>query len=146
MVLLSYLFSALACTALYPTVGTASARQIDKRHIQALQREAANRFNKNRLAGPPAIGNVQLSAGVKNFTFSNPAASGECPARLHNTELGGWCVDCGLAFYVDGTTIPDVNWDVGPSWAGLLPISGDKGETRKVCFHHMFRLNPEVFS
>lgn len=36
------------------------------------------------------------------------------------------------AFYVDGTTIPDVDWDVGPSWAGLLPISGDRNETRKV--------------
>ena len=45
--------------------------------------------------------------------------------------LGG-CVDLGAEFYVDGTTIPEVDWDVGPSWAGLLPISGDKGETRKV--------------
>lgn len=45
-------------------------------------------------------------------------------------------VDCvanwGVEFYVDGTTIPEANWDVGPSWAGLLPISGDKNETRKV--------------
>ena len=82
MLLLSYLFSALACTALYSTVGTVSARQIDKGHIRALQREAANRFNTNKLAGPSAIGNVQLSAGVKNFTFSNPAASGECLARV----------------------------------------------------------------
>jgi len=82
MVLLSYLFSALACTALYPTIGTVSARQFDKRHIQALQREAAKRFNTNRLAGPSVVGNIQLSAGVKNFTFSNPAASGECLARV----------------------------------------------------------------
>jgi len=41
-------------------------------------------------------------------------------------------VDRGVAFYVDGTTIPEVDWDVGPSWAGLLPISGDENETRKV--------------
>ena len=42
----------------------------------------------------------------------------------------------GVAFYVDGKTIPDVDWDVGPSWAGLLPISGSNDETRKVraCF------------
>ena len=38
----------------------------------------------------------------------------------------------GVVFYVDGTTIPEVDFDVGPSWAGLLPISGDKDETRKV--------------
>lgn len=37
-----------------------------------------------------------------------------------------------VAFYVDGTTIPEVDWDVGPSWSGLLPISGDKDETRHV--------------
>lgn len=35
-------------------------------------------------------------------------------------------------FYVDGTTIPEVDWNIGPGWAGLLPISDDKGETRKV--------------
>lgn len=35
-------------------------------------------------------------------------------------------------FFVDGTTIPDVDWDIGPSWSGLLPISGDANETRKV--------------
>ena len=45
--------------------------------------------------------------------------------------LGGY-VDLRAEFYVDGTTIPEVDWDVGPSWAGLLPISGDKDETRKV--------------
>jgi len=88
MLLLSYLFSALACTALYPAVWTVSARQIDKKHIQALQREAVDRFNTNRLVAP-AVGNVQLSAGVKNFTFSNPAASGECPASvLYDWKLG----------------------------------------------------------
>jgi hypothetical protein len=41
-------------------------------------------------------------------------------------------VEYALAFYVDGTTIPEVDWDVGPSWAGLIPISGDKNERRKV--------------
>lgn len=34
-------------------------------------------------------------------------------------------------FYVDGTTIPEVDFDVGPSWSGLLPISSDPEETRK---------------
>lgn len=35
-------------------------------------------------------------------------------------------------FYVDGTTIPQVDFDVGPSWSGLLPISGNQNETREV--------------
>lgn len=35
-------------------------------------------------------------------------------------------------FYVDGTTIPEVEFDVGPSYSGLLPISSDPNETRQV--------------
>jgi len=77
MVRLSHLLSALACTALYPAVGTVSARQIGRKHIQTLQRQAADRFNRNRLAVPIVGGDVRLSVGVKNFTFSNPTASGE---------------------------------------------------------------------
>lgn len=38
-----------------------------------------------------------------------------------------------LEFYVNGATIPQVNFDVGPSWAGLIPISSAANETRKVC-------------
>jgi len=37
-------------------------------------------------------------------------------------------------FYVNGARIPEVDFDVGPSWAGLLPISGDVNETRKLFF------------
>jgi carboxypeptidase D len=36
-------------------------------------------------------------------------------------------------FYVKGTKIPLVDFDVGDSWAGLLPISSHANETRKVC-------------
>ena len=45
-----------------------------------------------------------------------------------------------VAFYVDGTTIPEVDWDVGPSWSGLLPISGDKDETRHVSVSICFKI------
>ena len=33
---------------------------------------------------------------------------------------------------MNGSAIPDVDFDIGPSWAGLLPISADPNETRKV--------------
>ncbi|KAI0285118.1 Alpha/Beta hydrolase protein [Russula aff. rugulosa BPL654] len=56
---------------------------------------------------------VLTSLGVKKITFSNPVAS---------------------EFYVDGTSIPEVNFDVGPSWSGLIPISGAANETRKLFF------------
>ncbi|CAD6567715.1 MAG: hypothetical protein CYPHOPRED_002019 [Cyphobasidiales sp. Tagirdzhanova-0007] len=48
-----------------------------------------------------------------NVTFANPKAS---------------------AFFVDGTTIPEVDFDAGPSWAGLMPISADINETRQLFF------------
>jgi hypothetical protein len=33
---------------------------------------------------------------------------------------------------LDDSTIPEVDFDIGPSWSGLLPISNKVGETRKV--------------
>lgn len=37
-------------------------------------------------------------------------------------------------FVVNGTGIPEVDFDVGESYAGLLPISQDPNETRKLFF------------
>jgi carboxypeptidase D len=37
-------------------------------------------------------------------------------------------------YYVDGTKIPDVDFDIGESYAGLMPISGNKGEKRQLYF------------
>lgn len=39
-----------------------------------------------------------------------------------------------IEFVVDGTKIPDVDFDVGESYAGLLPISQDPNETRQLFF------------
>ncbi|KIM42681.1 hypothetical protein M413DRAFT_444355 [Hebeloma cylindrosporum] len=82
----------------------AAGRQMRKRDIQARQREAAKRW---QATGP------MRRAAPKNITFSNPRAS---------------------EFFVDGKSIPDVDFDVGPSWSGLLPISGNKNESRKLFF------------
>lgn len=35
---------------------------------------------------------------------------------------------------MDGTSIPDVDFDIGPSWSGLLPISNKTGEKRELFF------------
>ena len=85
VLLLSYLLSALAWTALSPAAGSVSARKIDRTSFKTLQRQAADRFNENRLTvQSPGNGdlNFKLGGGVKNFTFSNPAASGECLCLL----------------------------------------------------------------
>ncbi|KAH9936848.1 alpha/beta-hydrolase [Epithele typhae] len=86
----------------------ASARMLTHAEIQAKQAAAASRIRASMSASKGS-----KSSGVKNITFSNPRAS---------------------EFYVDGTTIPDVDWDIGPSWSGLLPISADPNETRKLFF------------
>ncbi|CDO76357.1 hypothetical protein BN946_scf185011.g21 [Trametes cinnabarina] len=84
------------------------AKFLTKKALHAKQAEAAVR-HLPRAAESQAATNT----GVKNITFTDPRAS---------------------AFYVDGSTIPDVDWDVGPSWSGLLPISSDPNETRKLFF------------
>ncbi|EKM58970.1 uncharacterized protein PHACADRAFT_249107 [Phanerochaete carnosa HHB-10118-sp] len=94
--------------ALLLQVFSANARMMSKVDMQAKQAAAAQ-----RLATLAASGQGQSSTGVKNITFSNPKAS---------------------AFYVDGTSIPEVNFDIGPSWAGLLPISNATNETRQLFF------------
>ena len=175
MVLLSYLLSALACTALYPAAGTVSARGIERKHVEAVKREAVDRFGDRDLAVSFAsvdddrpfadvkdgedvedlegetvdrfskkglavsfasVDDDQLYAdvkerkhvealkresvdrfskkelavsfasvgddgkpyaGVKNFTFSNPAASGECPPRDFILSDVRWCVLTGVS-------------------------------------------------
>lgn len=42
-----------------------------------------------------------------------------------------------VEFWVDGSAIPEVNFDVGDSWAGLLPISNKTDETRKVSHEYV---------
>lgn len=49
-------------------------------------------------------------------------------------------------FYVDGRSIPDVDWDVGPSWSGLLPISNKTDESRKVSIPITEILTPILMS
>ncbi|KAI9768851.1 MAG: hypothetical protein M1840_004665 [Geoglossum simile] len=57
-------------------------------------------------------------------------------ARLHERRnyTSKYLTDKTKKFYVDGTSIPEVEFDVGESYAGLLPISPAKNESRKLFF------------
>jgi len=81
------------------------ARKMTSHQMKAKQVEAAKRWHTEG-AVKKASG-----SGVQNITFSNPEAS---------------------KFWVDGSAIPEVDFDIGPSWSGLLPISNRTGETRQV--------------
>ncbi|KAI0771706.1 alpha/beta-hydrolase [Trametes elegans] len=97
----------LGVTALTGSYNTVNAKFASRAKLHKTQIEAAARL---QAVFPQR---AATSTGVKNITFSNPRAS---------------------EFYVDGTSIPDVDWDIGPSWSGLLPISSDPDETRKLFF------------
>ncbi|PPR04910.1 hypothetical protein CVT24_007154 [Panaeolus cyanescens] len=84
------------------------ARELRKKEIHARQREAAERYQIRQLVDTDGT-----QAKKPPMKFSNPKAN---------------------QFFVNGSTIPDVAFDVGPSYAGLLPISGDKNEKRKLFF------------
>lgn len=78
-----------------------------------IQRQQGERFRALRTSGP-----IHRRASIP---FNNPQAQ---------------------KFFVDGSSIPDVNFDAGPSWAGLLPISAASGESRRLFFWLWPTTNP----
>ena len=102
--------------------GNADAKMLSKADMQAKQSAAAE-----RLATMSSNARGSGGTAVKNITFTNPRASGR-----HVVLLCCNVTDNVTEFYVDGKNIPEVDFDIGPSWAGLLPISDAANETRKV--------------
>ncbi|KIY43594.1 alpha/beta-hydrolase [Fistulina hepatica ATCC 64428] len=103
-----------AASLIVAFVAVATAQRPRKDEVRAHQLEAAERWNRQV---PLNI----VPRSTSNITFSNPTAA---------------------EYYVDGTALPEVDWDVGPSWAGLMPISGNTNETRKLFFWY-FPPGPE---
>ncbi|KJA21602.1 hypothetical protein HYPSUDRAFT_140376 [Hypholoma sublateritium FD-334 SS-4] len=85
---------------------------MSKKELHARQAEAAKRWVTTPHKRDTTVTNT-TSATNNTITFKNPKAA---------------------QFLVDGKTIPEVNFDVGPSYSGLLPISGAANETRKLFF------------
>ena len=112
MVGYTHLFTFATCIA---GVLASFAQRTDPHTIAAKRAEAIKRFSSTIKQRDESgfLKERAPSTGVKNITFTNPAAS---------------------QFYVDGSTFPLVDFDFGPSWAGLLPISGNANETRKLFF------------
>ncbi len=76
---------------------------------------------------------------MKNISFSNPKAA-RAYTGIWSLRVVPSASDDLAGFYVDGTTIPLVNFDTGPSWSGLIPISSAANETRHVCLvEHTFK-------
>ena len=120
-----WLTRVLVLLIIFLVVGTTEARQLDRQQILAHRLAAVQRWK------PTFVSASTRTTAPKNITFSNPKAS-RMWLSLRISLESSCKADFGVEFYVDGKTIPEVDFDVGPSWSGLLPISGNKNETRKV--------------
>ena len=123
----------LLCGTLF--AGTA-ARSADRSSRSLKRLEAAKRLESSAHSRSGASNQRRAtdtsSPRVKNITFTNTKASGAY-ARVHAFTRSPVVLSYVLLeFYVNGAAIPLVNFDVGPSWSGLMPISSAANETRKV--------------
>jgi carboxypeptidase D len=122
----------LLCGILFSGPVAVAARVTSVEFLKAKRLEAMKRLELSA-RGLDSEDNVRRATEprVKNITFSNPKAS-----RAYATAFLLPIVPphTPLDFYVDGTSLPQVNFDIGPSWSGLIPISSHPNETRKVWF------------
>ena len=127
------LFSLLFGIYSWGPVAAVAARDTSLRSLNAKRLEVAKHWElsargRNGDAARRAA-DTSTASRVKNITFSNPRAS-RAYASVHVLLLRS--SHALSEFYVNGATIPEVNFDVGPSWSGLIPISDAANETRKV--------------
>jgi carboxypeptidase D len=106
-----------------------SLRSLNAKRLEPAKRWEYSARGRNGAGDPRRAADISPPSRVKNITFTNPKASGAY-VRVHVLPL--FLSHVLLEFYVNGATIPLVNFDAGPSWSGLIPISSAPNETRKV--------------
>lgn len=113
--MLQKLTATLAAVALLlASAGAMPSREEIRARQHALRTKRAAAFaGEAKRAEPPPPEPEGHGRGSSSITFANPAAA---------------------QFHVPGTSLPDVDFDVGDSWSGLMPISGAANETRKLFF------------
>lgn len=101
--------------------GLADAANFQIEHMQ----------NMRSFLGPPEELHARNEKREPMLTFRNPKA-----AKFHvdGTKIpdGTLCSLSSRLYYSDNPTV--VNFDAGDSWSGLMPISSDPNETRKLFF------------
>lgn len=95
--------------------------------VHAVNTNAINAFKRHENVAPI------IEKRVADQPFHNARLQKRASPYLNNvTEK----------FVVNGSAIPDVDFDVGESYAGLLPISGAANETRELFFWFFPSSNP----
>ena len=105
----------------------AGAMKMSPAELRERQRAAVKRMQHERALSPAV-----KRAVPQNITFSDPRASGKSPLYRGQLRQLTSNANAETEYYVDGTIIPEVDFDVGPSWSGILPISSDPNEERQV--------------
>ncbi|GME64799.1 putative serine carboxypeptidase protein [Neofusicoccum parvum] len=95
-----------------------------------------------------ALHAFQRAEGVKKaFNEKREAAAAAAAPRAApqlQKRASPFATNATQKFAVDGTKIPDVDFDIGESYAGLLPISDNANETRKLYFWFFPSTNPNA--
>ncbi|KAF2803373.1 alpha/beta-hydrolase [Mytilinidion resinicola] len=97
-------------------------------------------------ASTAIAGSTPHGFGAFNKVRSPTIEKREPGQPFHNAKLqkraSRWLTEKTKEFAVNGTGIPDVPFDIGESYAGLLPISDDPNETRELFFWFFPSTNP----
>lgn len=91
-------------------------------------------------SGRSFVDNLKYYENLRTSAIENQAAPERIAAQSLRQDL--FLTNKTLPFVVNGTGIPLVDWDVGESYAGLLPISQNATETRKLFFWFFPSENP----
>lgn len=91
-------------------------------------------------SGRSFVDNLKYYENLRSSAIENQAAPEIIAAQSLREDL--FLTNKTLPFVVNGTGIPLVDWDVGESYAGLLPISQNATETRKLFFWFFPSENP----
>lgn len=100
--------------------GTLSQAAFNRGALNAFNKEHPRRYDQKRAPAPPSAPVLETRSKSK---FLNK-----------HTEK----------FVVNGSAIPEVAFDIGESYAGLLPISQDPDESRELYFWFFPSTNPHA--
>lgn len=100
--------------------GALSQAAFNKNALRAFSHEHPGRLDEKRHPAPP----------------ERPSLEKRGESRFLN--------DRSEKFVVNGSAIPEVDFDIGESYAGLLPISQSKNESRELFFWFFPSTNPDA--
>jgi carboxypeptidase D len=101
---------------------------------------AVCRANAAHPSGYSFVDNLKYYENLRASAIDNQATLKTASAEALREDL--FLTNKTTPFVVNGTGIPLVDWDVGESYAGLLPISQNASETRKLFFWFFPSENP----